>query len=135
MMTTLHLTADEKKTFEKLPAQLQEGWTVEEETIDAYETPEVLTMRMKMADFKKYPEVETLVERMKDAKDIREVDLSGIQEGVLKEFAFTIGAKGLAAIIRFLLKETKTDADVQGLAGLSLMRHEILDTNASITNT
>ena len=132
-MTTLYLTAQEKSLFDGLPDSIKQGWTVEAEKSDAYETPEVLRMRMQMVDLGKYPSALGILERLKNGEDLRNINLEGLSPDVLRELAFTIGAKGMAVLISRLLKSARTDKDIEGLAGMSLIRHEILEVNSSIS--
>ncbi|MBU0458006.1 hypothetical protein KJ652_00370 [Patescibacteria group bacterium] len=135
MLNTIHLTAEEKPQFDNFSDDLKEGWTVEDETIDAYEPPEVLKMRMQMVDLDKYPEALTILERLQSGEKLMDINLNDVGDDILRELAFTIGAKGMNVLIRSVLKSAKTDEDVEGLAGMTLIRHEILETNASISYT
>ncbi len=134
-MNKLYLTADERKLFDVLSEELKEGWEVEEEVQDSYESPKVLAMRASMASFDMYPELEDLAKRIQTGEDVSNISLADVSEQVLGEFAFTIGAKGLSAFIEQLAKEIQSNEDILGLAGLTLLRHEILDTNASISHS
>jgi hypothetical protein len=59
--------------------------------------------------------------------------LQNIPESVLPELFFTIGARGVTMLIRVLLDQCSTDQDIEGVVGLSRIRHDILQTNASIS--
>lgn len=131
-MNTLHLTTEEQKWFETLPAALKEGWTVEPETIDAYETAEELQVRLNITRMPKFPPVDKLLQKLRDGADIKDVNLDDLPEEMMPSFFFAIGAKGVSIFMGALFKLAKDDEDVQALCAMSLIRHDILETNASI---
>ncbi len=132
-MTPLHLTLAEQSLFKKLPASLQEGWEVKEETSQAYETDEQLQMRFQMASFKKDAAVQNLATKLQAGKQIEKLSLDAVPAHFLQELYFTIGARGVTTFMAVLLQNLGTDEDVQALAGLSQIRHEILQTNESVS--
>lgn len=129
-MNTLYLTGEERKLFEALSDPLKEGWTVEEERSTAYETAEELAMRQKMASFAEFPQVAALAKQVEAGSALSALSLHDVPQEVLPELCFTIGAKGLSVLMASLLKEIQGDEDVEGLMGLSLLRHEMLLSNA-----
>lgn len=131
--TTLFLTEPEAIAFSALPESLREGWTVEPETGTAYEDADVLRVRAGMARFDSYPELKDIAKNVLAGQQPNSFVLGSIPESVLPELYFTIGATGVAILIRILLPNVKDDEDVSGLAGLTHIRHDILETNASIT--
>lgn len=130
--TVLFLTADEKKLFDSLPAGLKEGWTVKDENQNGYESPEILQMRAQMSSFHNDTAIVAFMKRLEKNSDIQE--LPKLSKPAMVEFFFTIGAQGMAAFIDQLLRETKTDDDVRGLAYLTSMRHRMLEINSSVTS-
>ena len=131
-MNTLHLTTDERRAFDALPAALREGWETVEETGTAYESDEALRIRAYMSSLGDLPHVKAILD---EARAGRITDLSGLQdipERHQKELFFTIGATGLSFIIAGSLKTATTDDDIEGIAWLSKIRHELLENNASI---
>ena len=132
-MPTLYLTKDEQKAFEKLSAKLKEGWTVEGEAQTAYETPEELYIRANMADFSKFPQVQALVDAFQKGTPPEKLSMENMPEDVFPELCFTVGARGMTAFVRALLGDIKTDEDIQQLQSLAFLRHELLETNSSIS--
>lgn len=131
--TTLFLTAPEAAAFAALPESLREGWTVEPETGTAYEDADVLKVRASMARFDTYPQLKDIARDVLAGKKPEASAYANIPESVLPELYFTIGATGVAILIRILFPAIKADDDVAGLAGLTHIRHDILETNASIS--
>ncbi len=131
--TTLYLTADESAVFFALPESLREGWTVEVETGVAYEDVDVLKVRAGMARFETAPELREYIQKALRGEKVDPRAITDMPEHVLPEFFFTIGAVGVTLLLHTLLKQTATDEDVAGVAGFSHIRHDILQTNASIT--
>ncbi|MAE68620.1 hypothetical protein CL635_02320 [bacterium] len=133
MTNELHLTAVEKAVFEALPDSLQEGWTVVDETLDSYESERQIVMRYRLADFSAYPQVAVMVERIANGESPGDVSLNDLPDGVQKELYFTMGARGVNALIQTLLPEMKSDDELAALAALSAARHKLLEINASAT--
>ncbi len=131
-MNTLYLTPDEQKIFSTLPANLREGWAVETEAGTAYEDDDVLRIRATMfrSPLPKLKDIAINAIRDKALPDPS--FLETIPEGILPELYYTIGARGVLHIIGSLLPKAATDDDIGGLAGLTVIRHDILATNASI---
>lgn len=117
--------------FEALSDELKEGWTVEEERSTAYETSEELSMRQKMSSFDEFPQVASLAKQVADGSPLEKLSLQDVPQEVLPELCFVIGATGLSVLVATLLKEMKNDEDVEGLMGLSLLRHEMLLSNSA----
>ncbi|OGJ62752.1 hypothetical protein A3A67_03485 [Candidatus Peribacteria bacterium RIFCSPLOWO2_01_FULL_51_18] len=131
-MDAIYLNEAEKSLFDKLPESLKEGWQTEEEKGTAYESDEVLKMRRKMASFVDFPQVIKVLVAVEKG-ETQGLSLVDIPEGILPELFFTIGARGLEVLIMRLLADAKTDGDLEGLAGLATCRHEILETNSSVS--
>ena len=130
MIKSLYLTADERKAYDALSDDLKEGWTVEEEGLDCYESDRQLRMRAHMADFSMYPEVESIVNQVTGDGEPAPVSLDGISPDVQKELYFMIGARGVKILVTLLFKELKNDDDIEALAFLTTVRHELLETNS-----
>lgn len=131
--TTLFLTEPEAAAFAALPEALREGWTVEPETGTAYEDADVLKVRAGMARFETFPALHEYVKQALSSGIVDPSTIKEIPESVLPELFFTIGARGVSALMAALFSECAQDDDVAGIAGLSHIRHDILQTNASIT--
>lgn len=132
-MATLMLTAEEKKLFSKLPEGLQEGWEIKEETLTSYESNEDLKIRASIAGFDDHPAVQKLLKTVQEGGAIDRIPLDAIPQNVFEELMFTIGARGMDRFIRALLSQCKKDEDLQGVAGLSALRHALLEGNRSIS--
>ncbi|HLC76358.1 MAG TPA: hypothetical protein VJB82_04570 [Candidatus Peribacterales bacterium] len=121
--TTLYLRADEKKLFLNLSKDLQEGWKIAEETIDAYERPEELKMRSFM-----------LRTKTKECKAAFE-QYSHLTKDLAAEALFTLGAEGISKLLLLFLSVVKTDEDIKGVAELSHIRHALLVSNTKHSPT
>ncbi|OIO55353.1 hypothetical protein AUJ46_01520 [Candidatus Peregrinibacteria bacterium CG1_02_54_53] len=132
-MNTLFLTTEEQKVFQALPDKLREGWTMEVERLTAYETVEELAMRQKMASFDEFPQIALLAKQVSEGSALEKLSLHDVPQEVLPELCFTIGATGLTVLMAKLLSVMQNDEDLEGLMGLSLLRHEMLLSNAAIT--
>ena len=135
MDSALYLTKGEQKIFGSLSRDLQEGWKVEEETEESYESLRQIAMRYQMADLSSYPEVEKIAEAMKAGKDLSSFSLDDLPQESLKELFFVMGARGVNSLIQTLIHELKNYADVEALSALSTVRHELLSINASATHS
>lgn len=131
--TTLFLTVKESAAFAALPDALREGWMVEKEEGTAYEDMDVLKVRAGMARFETFPALREYVKGIASGGVIEPTTIKDLPESVLPELFFTIGARGVSALIAALLASCDDDGDVAGVAGLSHIRRDILNTNASIT--
>lgn len=132
-MPTLILTPSEAEKIRTLPAALLEGWNIEHETGTAYESADVLKIRAGMARFDSFPPLRALVQDVAAKKAIDPSVLADMPESVLPELCFTIGAFGVTVLIAALIDSATTDDDLAGIEGLSKIRHDILETNASIS--
>lgn len=132
-MNTIHLTPQERSKFEALPADLRDGWEIVDETLEsAYETPEQLALRAEVARLDRNPYIKTLIERLQSGASPDSLSLADIPESYFPVIFYAIGASGIAMLIALHLGEIKTDEDIQELAGLSHVRHDILEANAAI---
>ncbi len=130
-MNTLLLTATERPWFDRLSEELKDGWVVQEETLDAYETDEALRIRSHMARFDSYPQLKDMIAAVRSGKPTKEWNVDGVPEELLPTVFFTIGARGIAAMMSALLTQLRSDEDIRGLASLSAIRHDLLAANAS----
>jgi hypothetical protein len=133
MGQTLYLTDKEQKLFEALSSDIQEGWSVEQETQTSYESPAALDMRVQISSWKDDPLVQDIVKSVEADKKPENATLPELSEEQLADFFFTIGAVGQTLFIVALLQDAKDDDDLQGVAHLTQMRHQMLKTNADIS--
>jgi hypothetical protein len=129
MDDTLFLTPNEQARFGTLPEALRQGRNVEAEASTAYESDEQLEIRRQLASFKDDPATVALAAAIAEGKPASE--WPEVPKSVLPELYFTIGARGVTAMIGALLNEIADGEDVDLLAALSYIRHELLGTNES----
>jgi hypothetical protein len=134
----VHLRPEEREVFEGLSDELKDGWQVEEETLNANERPEELEMRYRMASLSDEA-CKKFCESAKEAKSTEEIlkaaeqfDMSALPQHEAAELFFTLGTKVLSAMILYLLQNTNADEDMEGVAGLTEIRHMLFESNASI---
>ena len=136
---TLYLRREEAKFFQSLSKDLQDGWQVEEEKGKANERPEELMMRYQMASFD-HPSIKTFVESVRGAKSAGEIekaaasfDLASLPQEQAAELFFVLGTNLIGKIIQYLLQKATRDEDLDGIAALTLIRHFLLEANASVS--
>jgi hypothetical protein len=132
---TLHLTTAEQATWQQLPPDVQRLATVQPETSTAYETPAELDMRAAMASFAHHPECERLLQALRAGDKPETLAWQDLPQQVWGELLFTIGATGVSALIRETLPHVRAEEEVTALVGLTVIRHQLLLTNASICLT
>ncbi len=131
-MPTLYLTPFEKKIVRS--DLLQEWkWTLKDETLQSYESPSELDVRMKLLARGKNAELEKLVEKINAKLDLGEELDSLIPEGVSDEaftmLLFGIGALGMTALIEILAHDAKSQDDLFNMAAITGARHALLEAN------
>ena len=132
-MTTLYLYTEEIEKFSAYPKDLQEGWTVEEEKMTATDSAEERSMRMQLMHFRdpKLKEFLDSAEHNPAAKDVATIlhstDLQGVDDADLAELFFALGPKVITLLIGFMLKDIKTDDDIEGIVSIALIRHKLLE--------
>lgn len=135
MNTTIFLTGEEQEMFNAIPSSLREGWNVQPETLESYESLRQIRMRISLADFKFHPGLKVILDQISEGQPPDSIPFDHIGPEVQKELFFIIGARGVAAFIATLLREIATDADIEALATLSAIRHELLTINLSATHS
>ena len=131
-MNELHLTPAEQKLFLSLPEKLREGWKVREETQKFEDTKKHLRMRVSFLKIRD-PKLHVFQEEIKKAKNekkiaklVSEFDLKDVHQADLAELFFALGPKPLFRIIEAILRQAKTDEEVESVAALSLIRNALL---------
>lgn len=131
-MNTLYLTADEKKLFDALPAAVRDGWVIELEQRTFVDTPEKRNMRFslvrlhdpKLLAFRdriaSMSSADALISVMKD------MDMQGVSEDDLAELFFALGPNVLSVIIPALITAATTDASLEEVCSLSVLRRSLL---------
>lgn len=130
--TLIHLTAAEQTQFLTLPEALRQGWTVEEEILSSYEPLSDIQIRYSLVDFTFHPEMKTLAERIANGETPDKISLDALSPDVQSEIFFVLGARGTNVLIQSLFSEITTDADIELLAMLTVIRHKHLELNSSV---
>lgn len=128
-MNFLYLTPEEQQKFSKIDPTLTDGWRIETETLDCYESTLQLQMRYNMADFTMHPSMKDWAERILNGESVTKFSVADIDASAYKELFFVLGAKGLKAIIGSILEEVREDDDVRALQELCMARHKMLEIN------
>ncbi len=134
-MKTLYLLPAEEKLLAALPGSITAGWTVEKETAVIIETADELKLRYRIANFTD-PNVKALAESMKGAASSAEIekilqtfDMQKLPQDQLAELFFTLGTKVTGWMITYVLSKAKDQEDMEGAAGLTLIRHMLIEAN------
>lgn len=132
-MTTLYLYTEEIEKFSTYSKELQEGWIVEEEKMTATDSAEERSMRMQLMHLRD-PKIKQFLESAEQnpaAKDVatlvHNTDLKDIDDADLAELFFALGPKVITLILAFMLKNIKTDDDIEGIVSIALIRHKLLE--------
>jgi len=137
--TTLYLWSDEKKLFDALSDELKDGWKVEGETLKEDEREEELAMRRSMfrcgdAACQQLVKAATSAKSAEDFERIvSDFDFSSLSQEQSAEIFFTLGTGVLSSLIEGALQLTESDEDLEGTAGLTEIRHMLLEANASVS--
>ncbi len=135
MPSTLYLTADETRLFGKnVSAALRKSWqdSVREEALDTYETEEQLQTRMQSVSYGQFPQVKALAEKAAAQKSLDGLSLQDIPPQAMPVLLHSIGACGVSALIELSFQDPALidDNALEGIAGLSRARHQMLIANA-----
>lgn len=131
-MSTLFLTAAEKKLFDALPKEVKGEWTVEEERMTFEDSPEKRQVRLRNMQLK-HPKLASLRNRAKSLKSSdefqklsEEIDFNAVSEDDLMELYFAMGPNILSEIIGMTLSNVKTSDGFLGVVALTAIRHSLL---------
>lgn len=134
-MKTLYLLPAEEKLMSALPADISAGWTVEKEGAVTMETADELNLRYRIANFTD-PNAKALAESMKHAVSPTEIekllqtfDMQKLPQDQLAELFFTLGTKVTGWMVLYVLSNAKDQEDMEGVAGLTLIRHMLIEAN------
>ncbi len=137
MGNPVHLTADEQKLFEALPAAVKAVFKkrIETEIIDAYETEAELKERLRNASFTSDPRARLLAEKVMHklarSENLDDLSLDELPEQVLSSVLYGMGAVGISAIIELMLADAKNTETVEAIGLLSRARNKVLRANAA----
>lgn len=93
-----------------------------------------IQIRYSLADFSSHPEINSFVESIVNGGEPNMDVIDSLSPEVEKEIFFVMGARGVKSLIETLLPEVANDEDIELLASLSVIRHELLSINASSSN-
>lgn len=133
-MPTLYLTPFEQKLVRS--DLLQEWkWTLADEALQAYESPEELDMRMRLLSRGSNAELEKLSKKITAKMDLGQ-ELEKLMPEDVSDEAFTmllfgIGALGMTALIEILGRDAKSQDDLFSMAALTIARHALLEANTA----
>lgn len=132
-MKTLHITPTERKVFDSLPADVRNGWDIEEETQTYSDSAEKQIIRLSVIRLHD-PSLIHLREKALEATSIEEVvalihsmDMRLVNEDDLAELCFAIGPEMLTRLITSLLTKVSNDKEMEAVTALALIRHAILN--------
>ncbi len=130
MSRTLFLTGDEQAVFAALPSALREGWAVEPETSESYETDQQLEVRRHLLEGRKeFMALNRKLEKLgKDEAETQDL-LSDLPDGTVLPMVFALGARALTAYVAATLKDLRAE-DLEGLALLTDLRHQLFLANS-----
>ena len=127
--TTLYLTDEEKAVFNGLSNELKEGWTVENANIEYDETTQKQRIRFDVMNIQD-PALQKFQEKIKEAKTKEEIealaselDFSALNNVDLTEIFYALGPISIGILIEQLIGEVESDEDIQGILGMSVLRH------------
>ena len=135
MKHTLYLTADERPLFEALPKALKKKYTIEEEAQTSYETERQLRIRVGMTPISRYPGLAEACEKLHQGESVA-YDWNGLPQQAWAEMFYTLGARGITIILRSMLQagDVNDAASVEFIARLTVMRHELLRINTTVSS-
>jgi hypothetical protein len=131
-MTVLHLTKPERIIWDALPNGLKEGWEIEQEANTTHDTPAHFQMRLALLRLHDPKLMQLRDAAMKSdsaetvTKLLEETNLSNVSDGDLAELFFALGPSMLSEYVSSLLKKAKDDPDLEDIAALTTIRHELL---------
>ena len=91
-----------------------------------------LVIRANMADLSNFPAFKQMFADLRAGKTADIGMITEIPEEALPEVMFTIGARGIAVLMDEALLHIESAKDIEGLAGLSVLRHDILTSNSQV---
>lgn len=137
-MNTLYLTEKEQKLFSALPGEKKSGWNTEVESCVIIDTEEQRMIRLHLLRVHSAT-AQSLADHLRSAGDAaamiqiaKGADLSLLSEEDLQQIFFAVGPVIITRILGEVLFSVRNDEDIEFVAALSLVRHAILSSCASL---
>ena len=135
----LRLTQEEiDNLWEKLPAAMQKHWKpmLTVESLQSFETEQELTKRMKTVRLDDIPGMKEFTDEFVqtiEKGDLTKASLKNMPQVAILRHFYSIGACGMSALIGIMLQDPALDEPaMQAVADFSVIRHAILESNASV---
>lgn len=139
MANPLYRTDAEAALFKKLPADKAKDFALETETLRYEDTPRRRQIRLELLRLHdpNLQRFQLKVKTAKNADDILkhagELDLSSIAKSDLAQLFFALGPDIVGSLVAAMLKQK--DADIEMIAALSILRHEMLVSLQSVSSS
>lgn len=131
-MRTLHLTAQEQTLFHAFPDALRDGWEMEAETLSYEDSLQRRMIRLSLLRLHD-PKLLALRDQAQKADSVETIaallvdfDLKEVDEDDLAELFFALGPVAITQLMAALFATAQTDADIEGITALSVIRHSVL---------
>ncbi|MDO8649662.1 MAG: hypothetical protein Q7R81_07865 [Candidatus Peregrinibacteria bacterium] len=135
-MHQLYLTPEEKKLFDALSAEVQNGWKVEVEQLTFRDTEDQQRIRVEFMDVQD-KNLRTLRDKAREVKSEADLakladslDLANVSDSDIEELFFALGPQGITVMIVPLLEKATGDEEVDLAAMLSTARHILLESSS-----
>ena len=129
----IHLTKAEQTEFRTLPAVITAGWEVVDEQIEFLDTPERRYARLDLMKLDAGSPLQETFDALRADTDENSIvaiaeciDPQSISEHDLREVLFVLGPSSVSVLISKALMLVKTPEDMDGVAALSDIRHELI---------
>lgn len=130
-MHTCYFTAEERALFERLPREVRDGWSVEEETGTFVDTPERQAVRFGQMRLKsrRLRALQQQAPKIASAEELERLidgtDLSRVPSRDLMELFFALGPNVVTAIIADVLPAVRTTKELRDVAFLTTVRRHL----------
>lgn len=128
----LYLTKEEREMFDKLPAAMKAGWTVETETLKFVDSDEKRAIRVRNLKFQN-PAMQKLQSQIQKAASEKEalelaqsIDFPSLSQDDVLELAFAWGPEVFTDMIAAAMPLVSKDGDFASVANLAMLRHGLL---------
>ena len=129
MSNVIHLTAAERKLFEKIDSSLTAEWNVKDAVITYEETPEKRVARLRLLKVQS-PDLRRMqLHAMKAESEeklesiISSIDVDSLGREDFKEVFYALGPDMISRMLEEHLPKSQAAEDIEGLAGIAMIRH------------